>query len=203
MIIRRFQREPKTPLVAVVIACGFLLFLLILKNSSQKQSFSFQREYGWNSPDRWDSERLAPPPVPPENAPEFDPDRPSPRPPRNPPKNSPPRRQPPKKGDRYFYDLDEAVSDARTHNRDLYVMFYADWCSWCKKMKAETLEDPNVSERLDRHSVALINTERFQALARRYRVTGIPVSLLMNKEGRTLKRKSGFMDTPAFLRWID
>jgi thioredoxin len=81
-----------------------------------------------------------------------------------------------------FNDL---VTDS---DKPVLVDFYADWCGPCKMVSPAIQR--LAAENKDRFITVKINTDKKQALARQYEITGIPTIMLFHK-GKVLMRLSG------------
>ncbi|MBE0674577.1 MAG: DUF255 domain-containing protein [Bacteroidales bacterium] len=48
-----------------------------------------------------------------------------------------------------WYTIEEAEKLAKTSPRPIFVDTYTDWCSWCKKLDADTFSNPVIAEILN------------------------------------------------------
>ena len=79
------------------------------------------------------------------------------------------------------------------------VDFYADWCGPCKMM-APVLEELEKSR--GDILVGKVDVDEQGALARQYSISAVP-TLVLFKDGREVKRNSGFLPKEALERFID
>lgn len=95
---------------------------------------------------------------------------------------------------------EEGLARARETGRPLLISFWADWCKYCKKMKAETYVDPAVVAAVNRDFVAVtVNTTEDQKRAAEYFVRGLPTIWFVEKDGRTrITNLPGYVDAPTF-----
>lgn len=74
------------------------------------------------------------------------------------------------------------------------MYFDAQWCSWCQRYKAETLGDARVRARLARDYVAvLVDFDARADLVARYRIRGLPYTLILSPAGETLNGFVGIL----------
>ncbi|KKK66611.1 hypothetical protein LCGC14_2962350, partial [marine sediment metagenome] len=76
--------------------------------------------------------------------------------------------------------LPQAMAEAQRRSTLILVDAYAEWCGWCKKLEKDTLENPEVQERLRAFVLLKIDTDKQPGLARRFGVTGLPTTLILN-----------------------
>jgi thioredoxin-related protein len=102
----------------------------------------------------------------------------------------------------YWYTYDEGLARAQQTGRMLLIDFWADWCGWCRKMKAETFTDPAVAAIMNRDFVTVsVNTTKEKGRADEYGVRSLPVIWFVEKDGRTrVTNLPGYVDAPTFLR---
>ncbi len=100
-------------------------------------------------------------------------------------------------------DLDAALAEARGSNKRVLVDFSADWCPPCVAMKHDVWPDPQVARAVDAEYVPLlVDADRDTALAARYQVSSIPTVLLLDADGRVVKRNDGFLPRSGMLRFL-
>lgn len=81
--------------------------------------------------------------------------------------------------------------------KDLLV-FGADWCPNCVKLKTAIEKDPDLVAGFD---VLLIDTDREPEIAKAYGVKNIPV-LIVLAPGGALRRKVGFKNAADLKKWL-
>lgn len=98
--------------------------------------------------------------------------------------------------------LPEALAEAKERNTLIVVDFYAEWCHWCKTLDAETFTNPGVQTRLRDFTLLRIDTDKQPDLAKRYGVTGLPTTVVLNTQGAVLVRQDGFLAPDAYLKLL-
>lgn len=79
----------------------------------------------------------------------------------------------------------------------MLVDFYATWCGPCKMM-ASVLESVDSKNIID---IAKVNIDEERMLAIETGIEVIP-TLLLFKEGKEIKRSSGFMSEQELIKWV-
>ena len=97
---------------------------------------------------------------------------------------------------------EQALKIARTTQKQIFLFFEADWCSWCQKMKTDTLSKAEVKKALAGYVVYHVDTDRESELANKYGVSGIPVSAIITDTEKVVKKKPGYMGPRPFLYWL-
>ena len=106
-------------------------------------------------------------------------------------------------------NLEDATKAAKTQNKPVFVMVYADWCGYCHKMEATTFRDPQIVAKLNGQFVpAKLNGESSKRItvgkdamtegqwAMRQGVEGFPALILLDAKGRTIVNYPGFLTAP-------
>lgn len=102
-----------------------------------------------------------------------------------------------------FSNYAEALSASKAYKRPIFLYFGAEWCHWCKKMKADTLSQAEVKDKLGKeYIVCFIDTDKDKTTARKYKVGGIPAYFVVSSEETVVARASGFKDKAQFLEWL-
>ena len=110
----------------------------------------------------------------------------------------------------WLTDPVEASKKARAENKFVFVEFTgSDWCPPCKKLKANVLDTPTFDEFAKKKLVLLevdfpkrkeLSAEQKAENAKlkaRFRVTGYPTVILLDKNSRELGRMVGFSGDSA------
>lgn len=118
----------------------------------------------------------------------------------NPPIVTPPDNTPPAAITTY----EEALAEAKRSDKKILVVFGAEWCGWCKKLKSQTLDSQEVTKALaDANTIEIyVNTDQRKDLARKYKVRGIPAYVLIDKNETELRNGSGYKDPANFVNWL-
>ncbi len=96
-------------------------------------------------------------------------------------------------------------------DKPVYLFVTTDWCTFCKKMKANTFTDPKVQKLLNELFVAIpLNPEKtgtanftgealpYSDLAKKLRVNGYPASFFFAPDGQLIGSQPGYVDAKSF-----
>ena len=97
---------------------------------------------------------------------------------------------------------DQGLAEAKKLERPAVLVLYADWCSFCKRLFAETMEDPRVKNLRDSLVWVKVNSDRETAIKQRYAQEGYPLIVLLRPDGSVAERIDGFRDGAAFSRLL-
>ncbi|WP_343694190.1 thioredoxin family protein [Flavobacterium sp.] len=95
-----------------------------------------------------------------------------------------------------------ALENAKTQNKPVFVMLYADWCPHCNLMKKEVFSDPKVMDFLNKNYICVwknIEKEEGMALKNKFKTTSLPAFLFLDSNETVLYALKGEMKTPEFL----
>jgi len=96
--------------------------------------------------------------------------------------------------------LESAKRLASQGDRLVLVYFWADWCSACRKMEHEVLDQPDFISGLEAYYVLVkVNADHFPATARQYGVTALPTTIILNSQGQAVEKLQGRLETSAYL----
>ncbi len=98
----------------------------------------------------------------------------------------------------WLHNLQDAQARAAVEHAPVMIDFYADWCGWCKVLDRRTYTDPRVLQLTERVIPVKVNTDLNPALARLYRVNGLPTVVFLDTNGQEISRVNGYRDAPAF-----
>jgi tetratricopeptide (TPR) repeat protein len=94
----------------------------------------------------------------------------------------------------YHGDLSAATKRAAEENTLVFVEFYTDWCSWCRRLESETLTDREVKDALSKFVAIRLNAEKDGIdAARRFGVDSYPTMIFLDPTGEEVERISGYL----------
>jgi len=101
-------------------------------------------------------------------------------------------------------DLEAAQARARAAGKPVLVDVYADWCAQCKELDENTWPDPQVAAWIQANAVAVrIDTDKVRKdLAPRLGILSYPTVILLDGDGRELRRMLGFEKPEAMLKFL-
>ena len=100
-------------------------------------------------------------------------------------------------------DFDGALAEARAANKGVIVDFSADWCPPCVAMKHDVWPHPDVAGAINaRYIAVMVDADRDNGLSARYHVDAIPAVLLLDADGRVVKRNDGYLPASGMLRFL-
>lgn len=96
----------------------------------------------------------------------------------------------------------EALQKSQELNRPVLVIYTANWCGYCKKMKSETLSNDKVVHAMKSYVLVYVNTDKDRSGIGKFGVTGLPSFVITNFKEDKIKMKSGFMNAESFEAWL-
>jgi thioredoxin-related protein len=100
-------------------------------------------------------------------------------------------------------NYEEAISEAKKENKNIFIFFSADWCGYCTKMKSQTINDETVKESLKKYVYLYINTDSDGEIVKKFKVNRLPSFVVVDKDEKQLKKHSGFMEPVSFNKWLN
>jgi thioredoxin-related protein len=102
-----------------------------------------------------------------------------------------------------FGESIEAARAADTEERPMVVCFGAAWCGWCRKMEVNTFKSAEVEELADKFLWVKIDVDEQKELAARFRVHGLPRTVVLDSKGRTMGSVDGYLPPERFVRFLN
>lgn len=97
----------------------------------------------------------------------------------------------------------DGVALAASSGKKIYINFHADWCGYCTKMANTTFKEKKVIAYLNKHFVAVqVDTDKEQAVARQFKVQGLPSNWFLEKDGAQIGNQPGYLDPESFLKML-
>lgn len=93
--------------------------------------------------------------------------------------------------------LEDAIALSENSNRDVLLLFGAEWCGACKQLQMDLTNNSQMSDDL---IICHIDIDSNKKLAKEYRVKTIPYYLLI-RDKKEIKQEKGYGDSKRFIRW--
>ena len=103
----------------------------------------------------------------------------------------------------WLNNIDAAFADAMNQFRPILILFSSAECPWCIKLKNTTLNDTEVKSLLSEFITVEINVAQDRKTPALFGITGIPVIVLTNSNGRELLRAEGYLSTQQLLSMLN
>ena len=103
----------------------------------------------------------------------------------------------------WIEDHDLGIEAALQQNKPVFLMLYADWCSWCHKMMAETLRDPRIKVLKDKFIWVKVDSDKEKAYKEAYQQNGFPLVVVLNSKGEVVKKIDGYRDAAGLRRELE
>jgi thioredoxin-related protein len=110
-----------------------------------------------------------------------------------------------------WQSLKEAQKEAKETGKKVLIFGYADWCTYCMKMRKETYPEENVQQSLtddfipvqingESEEEIVFNGKTYKSyeLARYLRLTSYPTHYFLNSEGKIIGAQPGFLPADVF-----
>src|SRR3989304_3220983 len=101
----------------------------------------------------------------------------------------------------------EGVIPEKLETSGVIIDFYADWCIPCKELDAYTFSDSKVIEASKnfytfKADMTKSLSDEVEALRNKYKIVGVPTVLILDSEGKEVKRITGFVNADEFYKII-
>ena len=103
----------------------------------------------------------------------------------------------------WMTNLKPGLEKAKESGRPIMIDFYADWCGPCKMLDAQTYSDDRVAAASTNWVMVRIDVDQNQGLATYYNVQSIPTILVLNPEGKEIRREVGFIGVGPMLTLME
>lgn len=97
----------------------------------------------------------------------------------------------------------ESLQKSSELGKPVLVFFTADWCTWCKKMKSETIANSQVQSVLGNYILVYVDADKDRSLAKKFGVESLPSYVITNSKEDKLKTDNGFKNADTFANWLN
>jgi thioredoxin-related protein len=102
----------------------------------------------------------------------------------------------------FFPTLDAATQSDPGDTRARVLIFGSQSCGWCRKLAADTLVNPLVTESAECFLWIKIDVDENEELAARYGVRGLPHTTVVDEFGNVLGEQPGYMPAQEFVDFL-
>lgn len=90
-------------------------------------------------------------------------------------------------------DIQKAGRLARDNGQPMLIRITADWCGYCKKMKADVFANPGIQRDLARGFVTVeIDADKNKELVRRLGIQSLPTTIILTPDMQIAERMEGY-----------
>ena len=102
-------------------------------------------------------------------------------------------------------DLEGALAKAQAEHKVVLVDIYAEWCAQCKELDEKTWPEAGVKQWLAQNAVPIrIDTDaKRKDLAAKLQIRSYPTVILLDAEGKELRRILGFQKPETMKAWLE
>jgi len=98
---------------------------------------------------------------------------------------------------------DEGMALGKKEGKKILINFYADWCGYCKKMNREIFTQSEPADFINQNFVPIrLNADIEQQLAEAYRVSGLPTTWFLDKNGEGILNIPGYLPKEMFMSYM-
>jgi thioredoxin 1 len=80
----------------------------------------------------------------------------------------------------YINDVDVAKKYAQEHNKELMLIFTADWCKYCEPLHDAIEANKELVDQ--KYVVCYVDYDKYKSLASKYKVGAIPATIIIKKD---------------------
>lgn len=98
----------------------------------------------------------------------------------------------------FVNDMVDALALSENTNKQILVVFTADWCKQCQIMKRDISDNPDM---VDNTIVCYLDLDSNKKLANEYQVKFIPDYCILRKRIQ-IRRQRGYTTREKFIKWF-
>jgi len=91
----------------------------------------------------------------------------------------------------FLDNYNQAIKISKELNQPLILLFSADWCVYCVKLKKD------ISDNMDKFedtTICIVDIDKNKNLSKKYGVRSIPKTLVIDRKGNKIKEFKGYID---------
>jgi thiol:disulfide interchange protein len=100
------------------------------------------------------------------------------------------------------HDLPSARTEAAAAHKPVLAYFTATWCGPCQEMHRSTWSDAKVEAALRDYVPVILDVDQNSKAAADFGVSAIPCYVVLDDQGKAVRRGEGYRPTDEFLDWL-
>ena len=93
---------------------------------------------------------------------------------------------------------ESALEMSRQSNKPVMVVFYTDWCGWCRKMETNTFSSGSVVAESQYFINVRVNGDQRKDVLQRYGIDGFPDVVFTDSTGKVIHTAGGYWEPMPF-----
>lgn len=99
-----------------------------------------------------------------------------------------------------WYTYKQGLDLSKKEKKKIFLNFYANWCTYCKKMEKETFNDDSVVSYLNDNFISIkVNSDRESRTALDFGVKGLPDTWFIAENGEKISSLPGYIPSKRLL----
>ncbi|QTA79064.1 Thioredoxin-fold containing protein [Desulfonema limicola] len=105
-----------------------------------------------------------------------------------------------KEQDINWQNYEAGMALGKNKSKKILINFYADWCTYCKKMDKDTYTNKSVISYINENFIPIkVNSDKNRKIAMNYRVTGLPSTWFVAETGENIGNRPGYIDAETMI----
>ena len=102
-----------------------------------------------------------------------------------------------------WYTYKQGIELSKKEGKKIFLYFYADWCTYCKKMEKETFNNNSVSSYITDNFIPIkVNSDREVKIALDFGVKGLPSTWFITENGERIGNLPGYLASKRLLDFL-
>jgi len=103
----------------------------------------------------------------------------------------------------WISEYNEALSQAKVQNKNVYMLITSNNCRWCRKFESTTLQNPKVIKELKQKYVLLHIDREMDEIPKKFKKSPVPRHYFLTPNGEIIYTFLGYWDSLDFTSYLD
>lgn len=102
-----------------------------------------------------------------------------------------------------WVSFQDGLKRIKAEDKKGFVLFYTDWCTYCKIMNKKTFTDQAVIDYLNKNYIPIrVNAEKERDVAKEYGVNRFPTTIFIAEDASTIGNRPGYIPADLMLAML-